>query len=167
MLLNWVIRILTVAVWAHLHDTTVVYDCPIWSIRFSHKSLQDQFQHSRANSKHELCFYVIIEYAKVKNRTRQSYHVDMPYSFTQLPLMTILWRAAASHSHRRPTIFYGLDFSGEHTHLSVYLNSHHFRHLLLKTYLCEENVYRPTAQFSLQEKFSTTEDFFPPILIRN
>ena len=36
---------------AHLHDTIVVYDYSFWCIRFSRKSLQNQLQHSQANSK--------------------------------------------------------------------------------------------------------------------
>ena len=63
---------------AHLHDTTVVYDCSFWFIRFSRKSLQNQVQHSRANSEKELCLNDVIAYAKVKNRVRQSYRADKP-----------------------------------------------------------------------------------------
>ena len=59
---------LNISLRAHLHDTTVLYNCSFWRIRVSLKSLQDQLQHTRANSKQELCFYNIIAYAKVKNR---------------------------------------------------------------------------------------------------
>ena len=63
---------------SHSHDATVVYDCSCRYIRFSHKSLQDQLQHLRANGKQELCFCYIVVYANVKNRIRQSYRVDRP-----------------------------------------------------------------------------------------
>ena len=45
---------------AHLHDTNVVHDRSFWCIRFSHKNLQDQLQHSRMYSKQELYFYDVI-----------------------------------------------------------------------------------------------------------
>ena len=63
---------------AQLHDTNAVYDCSLWCIRFSRKSLQHQVQHLRANSKQELCFYDIIAFAKMKNRIGQSYRMDRP-----------------------------------------------------------------------------------------
>ena len=65
---------------AYLHETTVVYDHLFWCTRSSHESLQDQLQHSRANSKQELRFYDMIAYAILTNCKRQSYRVDRPLS---------------------------------------------------------------------------------------
>ena len=97
---------------ADLHDTTVLYDCSFWCIRFSLKSLRDQLQHSQANSKQELCFYDIIAYAKVKiiyhNRTvwiglkktkrasefllRLSSHIWSPHGVTCVNYRRFFWR---------------------------------------------------------------------------
>ena len=73
-------RCLPIDAIAQVHDDrrgTIVV-CNSWCMRFSHKSLRDILQHSRANSKQGLRSKDFITYARMKDRTSQSYRMDRP-----------------------------------------------------------------------------------------
>ena len=78
---------------AHLHDTTVVHDCSFWCIRFTRKSLHEQLQHSRANSKQEFFLYDIIAYTTVVSDRQALIHTNTDAALHVGPKAT--WRTTS------------------------------------------------------------------------